>query len=59
MVKCPKCRKEIRYITSERGQPIPVDDKICCLITETGRIIRGYKEHKCPEKIETGNDGKI
>jgi hypothetical protein len=57
MIKCPKCGKEIRYITAERGQPIPVDDKICRLIAETGRIIHGYKEHKCPEKAETDNGG--
>jgi hypothetical protein len=50
MVICPYCGKPVRYINAARGEDIfMVDVKPETLIGETGRIITGYREHKCPE----------
>jgi hypothetical protein len=52
MVTCPKCGTEIRYITTAPSMRnngiIPVDPQERELITETGRIVRGYRLHICP-----------
>ncbi|GHV91199.1 hypothetical protein AGMMS50268_17020 [Spirochaetia bacterium] len=59
MVKCPKCGKEIRYIASQQGQPIPVELDETHLVTESGRLQRGHKEHICPQSggPETSKEG--
>jgi hypothetical protein len=52
MVKCMHCGKEIRYITAAPSVGdngiIPVDLEEQELITEKGRIVRGFKVHICP-----------
>jgi hypothetical protein len=54
MVKCPKCGVEIRYITAAPSLGsngiIAVDVKQEELISETGRVLRGYRAHRCREK---------
>jgi len=52
MVKCAVCGQEIRYIvgapsTGFSGQPIAVDIAVETLISENGRRLQGYREHKC------------
>jgi hypothetical protein len=54
MVVCPKCGKEIRYISASPGMGgngiIPVEVREEELVTEKGRKVRGYKAHECAEK---------
>ena len=50
MLKCLKCGDEIRYIAgapSSGGLPIAVNMKEEYLISESGRRVKGYKEHIC------------
>jgi hypothetical protein len=43
----------VRYITASRGDNIyMVDAEPDTLIGESGRILTGYREHKCPEIAE-------
>jgi hypothetical protein len=53
---CPYCRQEIRYIVAApslgNNGNIPVDLVEWELITEKGRLVRGFKRHKCPPKPE-------
>jgi hypothetical protein len=59
MVLCPKCGNPVRYINAARGDDIfMVDAEPENLIGETGRILTGYRMHKCPEKKEEETDGK-
>jgi hypothetical protein len=51
MVRCPKCGREIRYITAAPSAGsngiIPVETGQEELISETGRVLRGYRVHEC------------
>jgi phage FluMu protein Com len=58
-VKCPSCGKLVRYINAARGDGIfIVEAEPDTLIGETGRILNGYREHKCPKNKEEETDGK-
>jgi ssDNA-binding Zn-finger/Zn-ribbon topoisomerase 1 len=58
-IKCPSCGKPVRYINAARGDRIfMVEAEPDTLIGETGRILKGYREHKCPENKEGKADGK-
>lgn len=48
--KCKRCGADIRFITTKNGKQMPVDDKLITIITEQGRIFRGYVPHfaTCP-----------
>jgi hypothetical protein len=57
MFLCPRCKREIRYITGapstgRAGDPIAVEVKAEYLITESGRRVVGFREHICPEFIK-------
>jgi hypothetical protein len=61
MLKCPKCGDEIRYIAgapSSGGLPIAVDMKEEYLINDSGRRIKGYKEHICMVEAKEGKEAK-
>jgi hypothetical protein len=59
MVVCPKCGKPVRYISAARGDGIfMVEVEPESLIGETGRILTGYREHKCPENKKEKPDGE-
>jgi hypothetical protein len=63
MIQCPKCGMEIRYIagapsSGKPGEPIAVDIKSEILISESGRRMIGFREHRCPEVKEEKNNGK-
>ena len=47
MLICPKCKKEIKYIASKDGEVLMLDIDLQTLVTEKGRIVQGYKIHKC------------
>jgi hypothetical protein len=53
MFYCPHCGKEIRYIagspgTGRAGEPIVVETNEEYLIAESGRMLKGFREHLCP-----------
>ncbi|MDR1216644.1 MAG: hypothetical protein LBK25_08180 [Treponema sp.] len=49
MIVCSKCNQPIRYINSIKGENVYfVDDNPITLITESGRLVTGFKEHICP-----------
>jgi hypothetical protein len=52
MVKCSLCGKEIIYKTAApslgNNGIIAVDPSPEELISDSGRLLRGYKRHKCP-----------
>jgi hypothetical protein len=53
MVVCSGCGRPVRYITSARREEVyMVDVEPETLIGETGKIITGYREHKCLEAEE-------
>ena len=62
MVVCHKCGGKVRYINAARGDVIfMVDTEPEHLIGETGRVLTGYREHKCPARPNLAvekNDGK-
>jgi hypothetical protein len=62
VVVCHKCGQEIRYINAMRGDGIfIVDTDPDHLIGETGRVLTGYREHRCPARLNPAvekNDGK-
>jgi hypothetical protein len=50
VVICPDCSRPVRYINAARGEDIyMVDADPVNLIGESGRILMGYRAHKCPE----------
>lgn len=51
MTKCPHCGNPIRYITDTHTIFI-VDTEEKTLITERGRIIKGFMLHSCPIKTQ-------
>jgi hypothetical protein len=51
-VKCPSCGRPVRYKNAARGDGIyMVDAEPRNFIGENGRVLTGYREHKCPETI--------
>ena len=48
--KCKKCGADIRFIRTKNGKNMPVDDKLVTIITEQGKIFKGYVPHfvTCP-----------
>jgi hypothetical protein len=55
MIVCEKCGKPVRYIAAASLNGIFMVDLVKQeLISEKGRIITGYKEHKCKEDKENG-----
>jgi hypothetical protein len=66
MQSCPKCGKPLRYIpasgpiTSESGESgvYTVEADPVTLISERGRIITGYRIHKCGGISNGDKDGK-
>lgn len=54
MIKCSICGNEIRYISSARlgnNGIIAVDPPEEELISESGRLLRGFRRHECPEQV--------
>ncbi len=55
-VKCPACGGDIRYIVTapslraKNNGLVAVEPREEELYTEKGRLVRGYRIHKCPEK---------
>lgn len=47
MLICHKCKKEIKYIVSTDGKVLMLDIDLQTVVTEKGRIVQGYKIHKC------------
>jgi ssDNA-binding Zn-finger/Zn-ribbon topoisomerase 1 len=59
MVICPDCGKPVRYINAARGEGIfMVEAEPETLIGDNGRVLIGYREHKCPEDKKEKTDGK-
>jgi hypothetical protein len=59
MVICPSCGELVRYINAARGEGIfMVEAEPQNFIGENGRVLTGYREHKCPENKEEKTDGK-
>ena len=54
MVVCPKCGKEIRYISAAPSVGgngiIPVEVRLEEIITEKGRKVQGYRAHICSSR---------
>ena len=58
-VKCPACGKLVRYINAARGDGIyMVEAESETLIGDNGRLLKGFREHKCPEDKKEKTDGK-
>jgi hypothetical protein len=55
---CPECGREIRYVVAAASLGnngiILVDHEEREIITEKGRKVRGYQEHKC--RLENGSN---
>ena len=56
MVKCSQCGAAIRYIPSgfsqSNMQVIKVEAELKELITESGRVVKGYPRHECSKNHE-------
>ena len=54
MVKCPKCGAEIKYIPiismGHERTSAAVDPELTEVIQDSGRVVKGYLRHKCPER---------
>jgi hypothetical protein len=54
-VKCPSCGRDIRYVVAApslhagNNGLIAVETREEELLTEKGRLVRGFKRHKCRE----------
>ena len=46
---CPKCKKEIHYITLSGDSVIVCEPEITTVYTERGRRVEGYQPHICKE----------
>lgn len=47
MFICPKCQNKVKYIVSIHNEVLSVDTTLHTIITERGRIVKGYKLHEC------------
>lgn len=58
---CPKCGREVIYITSpsvRENAVYTVNAAVKRLITKMGRVVEGYEEHICtrPKRMAEGAD---
>jgi hypothetical protein len=55
-VVCEKCGQPVRYIAAARSVSpdgiFVVNAEPQELINESGRIIKGFRQHKCPEEVK-------
>jgi len=54
---CVKCGADIKYIPSGNSV-IVVDTREVEIITDRGRVVKGYFRHDCPAKKESGHENK-
>jgi hypothetical protein len=60
-VKCPSCGRDIRYVVAApslhagNNGLIAVETREEELLTEKGRLVRGFKRHICPPKAESSD----
>jgi hypothetical protein len=60
-VKCPSCGCDIRYVVAApslhagNNGLIAVETREEELLTEKGRLVRGFKRHICQSKTESGD----
>ena len=47
---CKGCGAEIKWIEMESGKNMPVDIQLETIVTDNGKIVKGYKSHfaTCP-----------
>jgi hypothetical protein len=61
MTLCPKCGMPVRYIAASRAggnEMFAVDPLPRTLISERGRVLTGFTEHKCPEHLPWLKEGQ-
>lgn len=49
MLVCSNCKKYIKYIVSKNNTVLIVEPDVKTLVTEKGRIVKGYSIHECEE----------
>jgi hypothetical protein len=60
-VKCPSCGRDIRYVVAApslhagNNGLIAVETREEELLTEKGRLVRGFKRHICPPRSENND----
>jgi hypothetical protein len=57
-VKCPSCGRDIRYVAAapslQADGIVAIEIQEQELITEKGRLVRGFHRHKCPQRNADG-----
>lgn len=51
---CRSCAKEITWVRSAAGRPIPCDPKVLTLVTDADDVVKGRLTHfaTCPQAKE-------
>lgn len=44
-MKCRKCNTDIKFIKTEKGKNMPVDSRLVTIVTEDGKVVKGYIPH--------------
>lgn len=54
-MNCPFCGKEAKIIATSRDFYVYCETALTEIVTENGRIFKGYVRHKCDEKRDNRN----
>lgn len=51
MATCKACGKVIKFIKTENGKAMPVDETLITIVTDEGKVVRGRIPHwaTCPQ----------
>ena len=56
-MNCPVCGKEVKAIALNREASVLCETEQVEIVTESGRIFRGYARHECDGKKKERNSG--
>ena len=56
-MNCPVCGKEVKAIALNREESVLCETAQVEIVTESGRVFRGYERHECDGKKKERNSG--
>ena len=56
-MNCPDCGKEVKAIALNREESVLCETEAVEIVTESGRVFRGYTRHECDGKKKERSGG--
>ena len=56
-MNCPDCGKEVKAIALNREESVLCETEQVEIVTESGRVFRGYMRHECDGKKKERSGG--